>query len=311
MSFSYSSLKMGISSRFCELWYLYHRNRRAAKNTPESVRTMIAQLQRMEATIFERTGVKITGINVLEIGSGQKGHSLLYFAAKNNKVTGIDLDEIVQGFSFSGYYRMWRKNGMTRVFKTLGRKILGVDWKFTNELVKQLGIQSVPKLEVLTMDASNMTFPEASFDFVFSRAVFEHLAEPEAVINEVVRVLRPGGVAYLGTHLYTSDSGCHDPRIFSGNRSDIPLWSHLRPQHMTKVQPNAYLNKLRINQWDQLFANRMPGVFTKKLPLGRIRLEQLQSSLKQIRQDGELQEYTDEELLTVDYVVIWQKPESL
>lgn len=309
MHFSYTSLKMGINRRISELWNLYEWRTKASKNRTELVRVMIAQLQHTEKMIFEHADLKLTGgVNVLEIGPGQKCYAMRYFAAKNSNVTGIDMDKIVSGFDLLGYYRMWRINGVIRVIKTLGNKILGFDRKFHQELLKQLGSQSLPKLKVLAMDASNMNFKDASFDVVYSHSVFEHLVEPGDVIDEVVRVLKPGGCAYLTIHLYTSESGCHDPRIFSGNRSYIPLWSHLRPQHENKVQPNAYLNQLRMNQWDQLFTTRMPGAVMEKLRPSKAKLEQLHTSLKKIRDNGELQEYTDDELLTVSYVAIWQKP---
>ena len=42
-----------------------------------------------------------------------------------------------------------------------------------------------------------MPFADASFDFVFSLAVFEHLHSPWLAARELGRVLRPGGRAYM------------------------------------------------------------------------------------------------------------------
>lgn len=44
-----------------------------------------------------------------------------------------------------------------------------------------------------------LPFPDHSFDVVFAHAVFEHLAEPQAALHEVRRVLRPAGVVGLSS----------------------------------------------------------------------------------------------------------------
>ncbi|HEY6758453.1 MAG TPA: class I SAM-dependent methyltransferase [Baekduia sp.] len=48
----------------------------------------------------------------------------------------------------------------------------------------------------LVADAHALPFADASFDFVFSLAVFEHLHSPWIAAREMARVLRPGGQAY-------------------------------------------------------------------------------------------------------------------
>ncbi|HEY2670568.1 MAG TPA: methyltransferase domain-containing protein [Rugosimonospora sp.] len=49
-------------------------------------------------------------------------------------------------------------------------------------------------------DITAMGFPDASFDAVRSERVLQHLAEPDAAVSELLRVLRPGGrVALIDT----------------------------------------------------------------------------------------------------------------
>ena len=48
-------------------------------------------------------------------------------------------------------------------------------------------------------DAGRIPYSDASFDFVFSDNVLEHLAEPRMVFSEVARVLTPGGVFMFKT----------------------------------------------------------------------------------------------------------------
>jgi len=54
-------------------------------------------------------------------------------------------------------------------------------------------------LESVVGDGGRLPFADASFDIVLLFDVFEHLAQPEAVGREVMRVLRPGGVCLVTT----------------------------------------------------------------------------------------------------------------
>jgi SAM-dependent methyltransferase len=48
-------------------------------------------------------------------------------------------------------------------------------------------------------DVRELPFPSDGFDFVFSYHVIEHVPRPETGIGEMTRVLKPGGVLYIGT----------------------------------------------------------------------------------------------------------------
>ena len=63
---------------------------------------------------------------------------------------------------------------------------------------------------LLEMDAANMQFADESFDVIFSNDVFEHLAQPEAVLKECIRVAKKGGYIYITAGpLYMSSRGQH------------------------------------------------------------------------------------------------------
>jgi SAM-dependent methyltransferase len=69
---------------------------------------------------------------------------------------------------------------------------------------------------VMEMDATRLLFPDASFDLVFSFNVFEHLPDPASTFSEIVRVLRPGGVAYISfTGLRWSPHGAHMYKVIN------------------------------------------------------------------------------------------------
>jgi SAM-dependent methyltransferase len=60
------------------------------------------------------------------------------------------------------------------------------------------------------MDAAQLEFDDASFDFVYSYDCFEHFADPGKVLSEAARVTKPGGTIYIVFHcLYMTSWGAH------------------------------------------------------------------------------------------------------
>lgn len=47
-------------------------------------------------------------------------------------------------------------------------------------------------------DLRKMEFPDGFFDMVYNYHVLEHVSDPESVLKEFRRVLRPGGVLFIG-----------------------------------------------------------------------------------------------------------------
>lgn len=57
--------------------------------------------------------------------------------------------------------------------------------------------------DVLQMDAHKMSFPDATFDCVVAQFVITLVANPEQVLSECHRVVKPGGRIILVNHLYS------------------------------------------------------------------------------------------------------------
>jgi phosphatidylethanolamine/phosphatidyl-N-methylethanolamine N-methyltransferase len=75
-------------------------------------------------------------------------------------------------------------------------RIVGIDiseamLEKARDRVVELGLDHVEALEV--MDAERLDFPDDSFDVVVAQYVVTAVPNPEAALNEFVRVLRPGG----------------------------------------------------------------------------------------------------------------------
>jgi SAM-dependent methyltransferase len=100
------------------------------------------------------------GARVLEIGCGT-GSDLLQFAKHGALATGIDV---------------------TRRHVELARRRVG-----------DLAV-------VLEADARHLPLEDGSFDYVYSHGVLHHSDEPQQVVREMFRVLRPGG--RINIHVY-------------------------------------------------------------------------------------------------------------
>ena len=297
---SYTSGKTSARSFLHEASNLYRHYRQA----PDQARAAIQDMRRREAVINEYLDLELRGLDILEIGPGQFQAQMKYLAV-NNCVVGIDLDVITQDLAPLDYLKMLRTNGLKRTAKTLGRKILGIDRQFSSELLRQMGVRNVPTPKVMQMDACKMSFANDSFDFVYARSVFHHLPDPGAALDGIVRVLRPGGAAYILLHLYTSATGCLDPRIYTDRRNEVQGWPHLRPgSRGTLDLDNTYLNKLRLDEWRSLFGSKMPGAkyFSNQSSPADFELA------RTLQSQGELADYSLEELTTHDLAVLWRKP---
>jgi ubiquinone/menaquinone biosynthesis C-methylase UbiE len=87
-----------------------------------------------------------------------------------------------------------------------GRQATGIDYRSTGFDSRVQG----QNVELLEMDASNLQFEDNSFDCVFSYDAFEHFENPEAVLQEAIRVTAKNGHIYLDFGpLYYSPYGEH------------------------------------------------------------------------------------------------------
>lgn len=270
------------------------------------VAAIVARLQDFERSIDKAYGFTLAGKCVLDLGAGQRLNQLAYFSLRTDAI-GIDSDVIVQGFDVPGYLRMLRLNGARRTLKTIARKMLLVDLRYRREMAKQLHVSRIPKLRVIQMVAERLGFADESFDLVYSQSVFSHLHDPERVLAEMVRVLRPGGVIYIDFLLYTARTGCMDVRVLGGRSAELPLWAHLRPEFEAEVRESAFLNKIRLARWVEIFERAIPGAeIAHNKPEAGWLLEEAQH----LHASGELGEYSIDELVTSYLTVTWRKPVS-
>ena len=86
----------------------------------------------------------------------------------------------------------------TELAKLGNFKITGLD--ISNDLVKIARTnaqQEGVKVDFLQGNASSIQFPDMSFDFIFCSWAIKNFMEPQKVLNEMYRVLKPGGTALI------------------------------------------------------------------------------------------------------------------
>src|SRR2546427_6149051 len=147
------------------------------------------------------------GLRVLEIGCGL-GTDGAQFAKAGADYTGVDLTEAAVQLA----RRRFELDGLPGQFKT--------------------------------SDAENLSFPDESFDLVYSHGVLHHTPDTQRAVSEINRVLRPSGRAIV--MLYHRDSYNYQIGIRLLRRAGMPLLrseAGIKLVHMLTREPLASLRE--------------------------------------------------------------------
>ncbi len=172
-------------------------------------------------------------LRILELGNGRLRGQYMLLKADGHQVYGVDLMNRKGDAFASMAYRIAR-----RAF--IWRAGLAANLAETGDLI--------------CADAGHLPFRCGAFDVVTSNAAFEHFFDVPRVVTEVSRVLRPGGLAWIVVHLFTSLSGAHNITLTQNPLRKMPAgvepWDHLRRRRLPR---NVPLNEWRRDQYVRAF----------------------------------------------------------
>ena len=121
--------------------------------------------------------INLQGKNVLDVGCGLGGKELFYLLKGAKSVTGLDISQTNVQIAQSCFVE--RKPDSSRR-----------PW-------------------LVVADAAAMPLADNSFDLAISTYTFEHLADPARVLEEIQRVIKPGGEVLISFPPYFSPWGAH------------------------------------------------------------------------------------------------------
>jgi len=172
-------------------------------------------------------------LRILDVANGRLRPQYTILKAAGHQVYGIDLVNRPQLSWVDMGYRIAR-------------------WLYTTKL----GLPSGDGAQTLVCgDVGALPFPDNSLDLGISMAAFEHFLDVPQVVAELYRVIRPGGLVWVGIHLFTCPSGGHNLSFTGIPLRTIPArvdpWDHLRQRRLPFHVP---LNEWRRDQYLEMFA---------------------------------------------------------
>ena len=162
-----------------------------------------------------------------------------------------------------------------RLLLDLGSGIEGYSREFAGAGTSVISLDLTPPRQALAarqtrLRASAIALPlEAeTIDIVFCASLIEHVAEPEIVLAEAYRVLKPNGIGYFSFPPYYSPMGGHEfaPFHYFGEKTAM----RLAPRHQ-RVVPDWVRSVYPVMDSPQSFSNLYQGWGLYKMTVRKFR----------------------------------------
>lgn len=159
---------------------------------------------------------------------------------------------------------------LTNPLAEAGHEVVGIDLSETS-LAEARKRDRTGRARYLASNAYSLPFPNEWFDVVCAMDLLEHVEDPQLVIAEAARVLRPGGLFFFHTFNRTLASYLLVVKGVEWCVANAPERMHLyslfiRPAELRKM---CTLHNLNIEKWHG-FRPRINRAFAKLVVTGRV-----------------------------------------
>jgi ubiquinone/menaquinone biosynthesis C-methylase UbiE len=120
---------------------------------------------------------------------------------------------------------------------------------FLADLSLKMLLQAQKKLlsNLMQADAEQMPFPNDFFDAIISIAMLEHVVEPDSILDEMLRVIKPGGYVFLAI-----PNADYYPQIVYGILGKLKRMLWRRGKTATRSERTVYEHFYSPNEVKQL-----------------------------------------------------------
>ena len=235
---------------------------------------------------------------VLDIGCGKTFWLTLLLHSLGARVTGFDTDPPSPRTGPADLWNILKTQGPERALRTAVWALVFAR-PYYRELARQAPFTlNFNGLDLRTMKAERLDFDDDTFDLAVSHEVFEHLPDLPGALDELGRVLKPGGLTFIYIHNYAGLSGGHHIAWKYPDTEPstvVPPWDHLRENRFPDIP--SWINRVREAKYRSLFSERFDVL--QWAPVGREGEALLTPEIRR-----ELHDYTEDELLTKGFTVI-------
>lgn len=128
--------------------------------------------------------------------------------------------------------------GYSLEFRDRGASVAAID------LIQPDALKGEDSVQLIAGSAEAVPIRSETVDFVFCASLIEHVAHPEVLLEEIVRILKPGGLGYVSFPPYYSPVGGHEyaPFHYLGERAAMRLARprlEKTPEWVTRLYPNS------------------------------------------------------------------------